>query len=453
MKEEFAMKQCRMWSWMLPVTLLLMQGVGWVHAEEAYHITQKAWNALGNEQWGEVVRLADHAERTWGALARKENQELKELPRGNQARKYANLNELATILYVKGEAMRKKGDRVAALAAYRKLERDYTYGQCWDNGGWWWQPAASGRDAMARLDPKMQVEVSIKAPPLSPELRLPGKKGVCFSLRPLTDRRGGTWKENIPRIKALNASWNYSWGSEYVDVQPKELEFLPMAWGAWSTDGLRKDLAKNVIPRIKSGEVKRFLGFNEPDKWDQANMSYQAALKYWPVLEALNVPLCSPACANPESVEDDSIQGVKGTWMRDFMREADKRGYRIDYIGVHWYGSTGAHSFKTKLASIYELYGRRPLLVTEFSPADWSAKKLTDNDHSPQDVLEFMKVVVPWMEQQDWIAGYAWFSFEHYQAVGTSSSLFDPAGNLTPLGRFYASVTPENPSGDQTISY
>ena len=125
----------------------------------------------------------------------------------------------------------------------------------------------------------------------------------------------------------------------------------------------------------------------------------------------------------------------------------------MDYIGVHWYGDTGAHSFKAKLASIYERYGRRPLLVSEFSPADWGAKTLADNNHSREDVLEFMKIVVPWMEQQEWIAGYAWFSFEYNQAVGTSSALFDRAGNLTPLGRFYASVTPENPSGDQSITY
>ena len=94
-------------------------------------------------------------------------------------------------------------------------------------------------------------------------------------------------------------------------------------------------------------------------------MPYMEAIKYWPVLESLKVPLCSPACANPEGIDDDSVQGVTGTWMRDFMQEADRRQFRIDYIGVHWYGSPDPASFKAKMMRIYEKYGRRPLLITE----------------------------------------------------------------------------------------
>ena len=39
------------------------------------------------------------------------------------------------------------------------------------------------------------------------ELKLPGKKGVCFTLR--TSGKQGLIKENLPKIKALNAYWNY----------------------------------------------------------------------------------------------------------------------------------------------------------------------------------------------------------------------------------------------------
>ena len=94
-----------------------------------------------------------------------------------------------------------------------------------------------------------------------------------------------------------------------------------MAWGAWSSGGLRKGLQDKVVPHIKSGKVKGFLGFNEPDKKEQANMPYKAALKYWPILESLNVPLCSPGCANPEGLNDGTVQGVNSSWMIDFMRK------------------------------------------------------------------------------------------------------------------------------------
>jgi hypothetical protein len=62
-----------------------------------------------------------------------------------------------------------------------------------------------------------------------------------------------------------------------------------------------------------------------------------------------------------------------------------------------------------------------------------------------------MKEVLPWLERQDWVAGYAWFSFERNQAVGHTSSLYDKKGNLTACGRYYRSVTTENPDGDQSI--
>jgi hypothetical protein len=91
------------------------------------------------------------------------------------------------------------------------------------------------------------------------------------------------------------------------------------------------------------------------------------------------------------------------------------------------------------------------LLITEFAPADWKAATVQGNRHSPAKVLAFMKEVLPWMEAQDWIAGYAWFSFYIDAKQGTSSALFDKDGNLTACGKYYKSITPKNPSGDQSI--
>ncbi|MDX1682717.1 MAG: glycosyl hydrolase, partial [Phycisphaeraceae bacterium] len=148
---------------------------------------------------------------------------------------------------------------------------------------------------------------------------------------------------------------------------------------------------------------------------------------------------------------DSSNQGVHGTWMRDFMAEVGKRDLRVDTIGVHWYGGTSARHFKERMRKIYETYGERPLMITEFAPADWRAKSVEKNRHSPAKVLAFMKEVLPWMERQDWIAGYAWFPFPIDRPQGASSALFFPDGTLTACGRFYRSVTPENPDGDQSI--
>lgn len=287
------------------------------------------------------------------------------------------------------------------------------------------------------------------------ELKLPGKRGACFTLRDPAASSKGTWDKNLPKLEKLQPYWNYSWGADWVSKQTNFIssEFVPMIWGKpKSADALRSTLGEKVVPHIKGGRVKRVLGFNEPDKEDQSDMPYMQAIELWPEFMKLGVPLCSPACANPEGVNDPSAQGVPGTWMRDFMKEADKRGYRVDYVGVHWYGGSSPKEFKDKLLRIYEKYGKRPLLITEFAPANWKTNgDMTKNKHTTAKVLAFAKEVLPWMEKQDWIAGYAWFSFGIDRPQGYTSALFFEDGSLTALGRYYASVTTENPGGDQSI--
>ncbi len=434
--------------WILCFLLSVGQGA---FAEEAYQVTAKAWSALGRKDWNAAIAHADKAIRTWGAQARQTNSRLRRFAPAKDAKKYVNLNEVGTCLMLKGDALRQKGDLKGAIATYELLLRDYQYAQVWDPKGWFWKPAESARKNLVSLK-KAAAPFKLKLAKrhfTAAQLKLPGKKGICFTMR--AAGKPGSARENLPRVKKVNPYWSYSWGWDQVAGQPSKVEFIPMAWGAWSSDGLRKGLQTGVVPHIRSGKVKRFLGFNEPDKSNQANMSYKAALKYWPILETLKVPLCSPACANPEGVNDDTVQGVRGTWMRDFMTEADRLDYRVDYTGVHWYGGTHVADFKAKMRRIYEKYGKRPILITEFAPADWEAKTLAQNRHKPHLVLAFMKEVLPWLERQDWVAGYAWYSFEHNQAVGHTSSFFDRNGNLTACGRYYQSITTQNPDGDQSI--
>ena len=244
-----------------------------------------------------MERLANQANRTWGESARKANNQITKLPGKDEAKGYATLNELATITYLKGEALYKKGDRDGALAAYYTLIADFNYGQCWDKAGWWWQPAFAARDRIAELTPGSQTEVSIEADPLPANLALDGKKGICFTLRKSNQsgKRGGKPAQDSSHPLLLELFW----GMELVEEQPSKMEFMPMAWGAWGMDGFVQSVRKHIVPQIKSGSTKRVLGFNEPDKKEQANMPYQDALKYWPVLEELGVPCAVPPAPIP----------------------------------------------------------------------------------------------------------------------------------------------------------
>eukprot|EP00751_Fragilariopsis_kerguelensis_P045009 CAMPEP_0170985818 /NCGR_PEP_ID=MMETSP0736-20130129/5717_1 /TAXON_ID=186038 /ORGANISM="Fragilariopsis kerguelensis, Strain L26-C5" /LENGTH=161 /DNA_ID=CAMNT_0011409843 /DNA_START=703 /DNA_END=1185 /DNA_ORIENTATION=+ len=161
-------------------------------------------------------------------------------------------------------------------------------------------------------------------------------------------------------------------------------------------------------------------------------MSVETAINAWPQLESVAVEndgktlLISPSCANP-----------LGPWFESFMTQVETMELRVDAIGVHHYGGTNFPAFCDKMKTIYAKYNYRPLVLTEFAVADWTATTLKANRHTPDKVLDFMVQALEWMEQpeQYWILGYAWFSFDINNQHGTSSALFDNNGDLTPLGR------------------
>ena len=145
-------------------------------ADEAWEITGKAWEALGKNEFNAVELLANESIRRWGEQARKRNSELFRLPSAKEAKKYNTLNEVATIVWLKGQALFKKGDREGALAAYYTVIADYEFGQTWDKKGWYWSPAASSRDRIAELSTGGLSELSLETDPLDAAMKLQGKK-------------------------------------------------------------------------------------------------------------------------------------------------------------------------------------------------------------------------------------------------------------------------------------
>lgn len=267
------------------------------------------------------------------------------------------------------------------------------------------------------------------------QLKLPMKKGACFTLREIGQE--GNYIQNMEKVIKLNVGWNYCWGVGIAPNQPSYVEFVPMSWGGFDP----KEFLKRALPEVNSGNYKRFLAFNEPDGKEQANMSIEKALQLWPVLESLKIPLGSPAVVDAEN----------GVWMADFMAEVERLGYRVDYLCVHNYGGGGAEAFKTKLTNIYEKF-KRPILITEFAVADWNATSVEKNKHSKQKVLGFMKEILPWLEETEFIYGYSWFSFYDTDPVGCTSALFKADGTLTELGQFYADFPKEQePTGENLV--
>jgi len=65
---------------------------------------------------------------------------------------YWALNDIATSLFIQGEAYRKVDMKDEAMAAYQKIVDEFSYGQTWDPKGWFWKPAEAAKEKLAMLE-------------------------------------------------------------------------------------------------------------------------------------------------------------------------------------------------------------------------------------------------------------------------------------------------------------
>lgn len=225
------------------------------------------------------------------------------------------------------------------------------------------------------------------------------------------------------QLKALNVGWHYNWTAAWKGREIKGVPFVPMIFkeNEWTASSLEKvKVAKSKM------ESSPLLGYNEPDGKAQGNMSVAQALELWPTLEKTNRRLGSPATVHPDNA-----------WMKAFMEGVEEKNLRVDFICVHWYGERDPDKFIRRMREVHELY-KKPIWITEFAIADWSATSLEENKHSPRDVLKFMEDVLPELEKLDFVERYAWFPAKAGDAKLGHSALFDKDGKLTELGEFYA---------------
>lgn len=230
------------------------------------------------------------------------------------------------------------------------------------------------------------------------------------------------------RIDALNVAWYYTWKPQPIEGIAAD-KFVPMIWG-----GYRFEKELSVLKA--SGITPVLLGFNEPDVANQANMSVQKAILSWPQLSSLASRLGSPAPAE-----------ALGPWFDRFYHTANKKELKMDFMTVHLYSPPDPQKFLAKIDAVYEKY-HLPIWLTEFAVADWSAKgRQGSNRYSEEEVLAFMKSVLPELEKRQYVERYAWFgagnhSLTHEQL--RTSRLFEKDGTLTPLGQYYSQFTAEN---------
>jgi hypothetical protein len=260
------------------------------------------------------------------------------------------------------------------------------------------------------------VSPSVKPRPSRPKAAVPTattsrKKGVSV------------WKFNglSAALDDVGAGWYYDWAANNNDVPgPAGVEFVPMIWG-------KASVTDATIKQAKS-EGKVLLGFNEPDMAGQANMSVEDALAAWPKLEASGMRLGSPAVAYGGD--------IAGGWLDRFLSGAKRKGLRIDFITLHWYGSdfgpAAVGQFLGYVDAVHRRYGL-PIWVTEYGLMNFGGSPKYPT--SAQEVA-FIKGSTDGMESRSYVERYAWFALP---AVGDSAAygLYSDGDTPTAAGKAY----------------
>ena len=219
------------------------------------------------------------------------------------------------------------------------------------------------------------------------------------------------------------ASWYYNWGAAPNGIAaPASVGYVPMIWGAASVTAA-------TLAQV-GGEGHVLLGFNEPDLGGQANMSVAQALDLWPKLMATGMTLGSPAVA--------SGAATPGGWLDQFMAGAKARGYRVDFIAVHWYGgdfTTGpaVQQLESYLQATYVRY-HLPIWLTEFALTSYSGGTATFPTEAQQ--AAFLTAATKMLDGLSYVQRYAWFALPTSSGSGTTG-LFNPGPSVTQVGQAF----------------
>ena len=122
-------------------------------AKESSILTSRAWSALEQKNWSEVIKITDKCIYQFIDKAKQQQTSLNELPTENTSDYWA-LNDVGTCYYIKCEALAMMGEEYEEMLiqSLKILVDELKYAQCWDSQGWFWDPASSAKKKLRQIE-------------------------------------------------------------------------------------------------------------------------------------------------------------------------------------------------------------------------------------------------------------------------------------------------------------
>lgn len=232
------------------------------------------------------------------------------------------------------------------------------------------------------------------------------KKGWCG-----TGSGGGTDVEKVA------GTWWYSWSADQNSKNNQE--YVPikqnLGWPGWD--------------QINGKQyVSHLLGYNEPNRPDQSNMTVAQALAAWPEYMKSGLRLGSPSPSDPF--------GSNGAWLYEFLDSCKARNYRVDYVVIHAYWAKSPQQWYNDLKWVYQKTGL-PIWITEWNNgANWTNETWPTADRSLSSAnatkqLNDLKAILNVLDTASFVERYSIYNW----VQDCRAMLLN--GNLTPAGEYY----------------
>jgi tetratricopeptide (TPR) repeat protein len=260
-------------------------------------LVRMAWEASSKGDVGKLEDLINQVLEIYGEKAKEIQAQLSGFPERGQEEKYQSLNDVATCLFIKAEALMNTGKTDAAIALFQKNIDEYSWAQAWDPRGWFWSVAEKSQASIDVLTGKAQdnIEDSIqKAPVTFPKIQLKGKEQIIDYSKYGSFENVGTEKYHYSikdregLSKAIGEGIYPNLGSSYKNSRYKILKqegrLEGSQWDFVNTPDLEAAYFKWATAREDWGVKLFYLGviFEKAGMYYEALRAYHAIVVHFP---------------------------------------------------------------------------------------------------------------------------------------------------------------------------
>ena len=164
----------------IPAQEILISSEEKSKAISSQELVRLAWEASSQNNLEKINGLVEQCLQLYDQEARKLEAQLQNFPPRDKIKEYQVLNDVATCLFIKAEALMNNGKGEEAKALFEKIIKEYKWSQAWDPRGWYWSVAEKSQasiDVLSGKEPEEPAEVK-ETPRTIPKLFVKGKENI-----------------------------------------------------------------------------------------------------------------------------------------------------------------------------------------------------------------------------------------------------------------------------------